>query len=171
MAQDEAVPVGIDDGDSPSVPVGITRWHLLAAGFKDPADGILVKDPADVEHEKVFFRRSRQRFPVQVINQLQVPGRFRPPKHQKRMPTFDSRPGPVQHRETEAVNPEALGSREVAAWAGDTEMASWVRQQGNSIPPRPSPRLGADPEGPRNSTPLVMEGARVLEAATQMADR
>lgn len=38
MTQDEVVTVGVDDGDSPSIPAGVTYGHLLAAGSHAPLD-------------------------------------------------------------------------------------------------------------------------------------
>jgi len=133
VAQHQAVAVGINDGDPPSVPIGIARGNAPATGVDEPTNEVRIERSADVEHEKVFVGRARQRFPLRVVDELQMPRRLRPPKHHEGVAAFSFRPGSVQHLECEPISPEVLGSLQVAAGAGDAEMARRVQLHANSI--------------------------------------
>ncbi len=133
-SQDEAVSVGVDDGDSPPVPVRVACCHLLAARTDQLIDGLLIDGAADVEHQEVFVGGAGRRLPARVPDQLQVPGRLVPSQHQQGMVALGVGPGPVQHLQPEPVHPEPLGTSEVAAGTGDAEMARWLWAHALSVP-------------------------------------
>jgi len=134
MAQDEAISVRVDDGDSPQVPGRITGCRLLAACTDQLIDGFLIDETADVKHQEVFVGGAWRRLPVRVPDQLQVPGRLGPSQQQQGVAALGVGPGPVQHLQPESGNPEPLSSIEVTTGARDAGMARWQWTHAFSVP-------------------------------------
>ena len=115
------------------VPIRVTRGHKLAASVDEPADQVAVEWPADIEDEKVFLGRARWGLPAGIVDQLQMPGRLRPPKHHEGVAALGFRPGSVEHLQGEPVRPEALGLLQVTAGACDAHVTRRVRRHRDSM--------------------------------------
>ncbi len=88
MAEDEAVAIGVRDGDAPSVPVGVARRNLTAAGADERADSLLPYGAAKVKHQQVFVGGARRGLAAWVRDQFQVPRRAWPSQHQQGVATL-----------------------------------------------------------------------------------
>lgn len=125
--QDETVPVGVRDRDAAAVPVRITRGDQGAASSNQAADDACIDVSIEVEHEQVFLGWRGWCFAVRVTDELQMPGSTWPSGHQQRMSAFRGRARPEQDVKAQAIDPEPLGSVEIAAGTRDAQVACWHR--------------------------------------------
>jgi hypothetical protein len=122
VAEHKAVSVRVNDGDAPSVLVGVAGRHHGATGLHETIHGVDVERPADVQDEEVFFARGCGRLAFGVTNQFVVPGGVGPAKHSQCVPTLCVCLRAVKHVQAETFHPESLGAFEVAARTCDAEV-------------------------------------------------
>ncbi len=173
VAQYQAISVWVGDGDSPSVPVWIACGHLPTAGFDEPPDDVGTEWSANAKDEKVFVSWAWWRLTMRIVDQLDVPGRLRPPEHHQGVAALGFGTGAVKRLESETVAPEALGSVEIPARASETEVARRKRNHDKSIIRRSQcPRFG-EPSTKRRSghgsqttyvSPTIVHHPRLQEA-------
>ena len=122
MAQDEAVAVGVGDGDAPLLPVGVASCDSGAPGLGQAIEEVGLGGSAEVEHQQVLLSGCWWGGALQVGEQLEVPAGAGPADHHQVALVTAVGWSTPEHVQAQTVDPELLGGRQVAARASYAQM-------------------------------------------------
>jgi hypothetical protein len=128
VAEHESIAVGVNDRDSPLIPIRVACGDDDPTRVAETSERVLFDRPAQVEDQEILFGGRWRCFTVGITHELEVPGRRWPADHQQSLATSRIGTGAIKDLKAETLDPESFCGLQIATRSSYAQRAQrvWV---------------------------------------------